>query len=188
MKAVLVEVPEELLEERRRTGADVWDELWEGELHMVPPPSGLHQRFGGELLAVLLPLAKAHGLVGSYETGLYRPGTDTDYRVPDHVYARPELATERGVDGPAEVVVELRSPDDETYDKLGFYANLGVSEVLVVHPLERRVELFVLRGGQMVLVQPDAEEQVRSNGLGATFSCASGPRLAITWEGGAAEV
>ena len=101
MKAVLVEVPAALVDERRRTGADRWDELWEGELHMVPPPSGLHQRLGMKLAMVLNPLAEARGLVGAYEAGLYRPGTDLDYRVPDHVYAHPGPATERGVDGPA---------------------------------------------------------------------------------------
>ncbi len=184
----MVEVPEALLEERRRTGADCWDELWEGELHMAPPPSGLHQRLGSKLFVVLLPLAEARGLVGSYETGLYRPGTDRDYRVPDHVYARPELATERGVDGPAEVVVELASPGDETYAKLGFYADLGVGEVLVVHPEERRVELFVFRGRSAVLVQGDDAGAVRSDALGATFASAPGPRLFVRWEGGSAEL
>lgn len=183
-----MEVPEALLEERRRKGADVWDELWEGELHMVQPPSGLHQRVGGKLFAVLLPLAEARGLVGSYETGLYRPGTDFDYRVPDHVYAHPELATERGVDGPAEVVLELRSAGDETYDKLDFYADLGVGEVMVVHPLDLRVELFVLRGGRHLLVQADPEGRVRSAALGATFATVAGPRLSVSWEAGSAEV
>lgn len=188
MKAVVLDVPEAFLEERRHTGADVWDEMWEGELHMVPPPPGLHQRLGMELAMVLNPLAKARGLVGSYETGLYRPGTDLDYRVPDHVYARPELATERGVDGPAEVVVELLSPGDETYDKLAFYADIGVGEVLVVHPVERRVELFVLRGGRLVLVQADAQGVVRSEALGASFATAPGPVLAVAWPGGSSEL
>ena len=188
MKAVLVEVPEALVEERRRTGADRWDELWEGELHMVQPPSGLHQRLGMELAMVLNPLAKARGLVGAYEAGLYRPGTELDYRVPDHVYARPELATERGVDGPADVVVELRSPGDETYDTLAFYADLGVGEVIVVHPAERTVELFVLRGGRHVLVQADADGRVRSDSLGAAFATVAGPLLAISWDGGSAEI
>jgi len=188
MKAVVVEVPEALVEERRRTGADRWDELWEGELHMVPLPSGLHQRLGGELFAVLLPLAKARGLAGAYEAGLYRPGTDLDYRVADHVYARAELATERGVDGPAEVVVELRSPGDETYDKLDFYADLGVGEVIVVHPAVRTVELFVLRGGRHVLVQADSDGRVRSGALGAAFATVAGPRLAVSWDGGSAEI
>jgi len=188
MRAVVLEVPEALLEERRRNDADRWDELWEGELHMVPPPSGSHQRLGTALLTLLLPLARARGLVGSYETGLYRPGTDLDYRVPDQVYARPELSTERGVDGPAEVVVELISPGDETYAKLGFYADLGVGEVLVIHPEERRLELFVTRGEGAVLVQPDDAGRVRSEALGATFVSLPGPRLSISWEGGSAEV
>ena len=188
VKAVLVEVPAALVEERRRTGADRWDELWEGELHMVPPPSGLHQRLGMKLAMVLNPLAEARGLVGAYEAGLYRPGTDLDYRVADHVYARPELLTERGVDGPADVVVELASPGDETYDKLAFYADLGVGEVIVVHPAGRTVELFVLRGGRHVLVQADTEGRVRSDALGATFATVAGPRLTIGWEGGSAEI
>jgi Uma2 family endonuclease len=92
------------------------------------------------------------------------------------------------VDGPAEVVVELLSPGDETYDKLDFYADLGVGEVLVVHPAERTVELFVLRGGRHVLVQAGPDGRVRSDGLGATFAPAPGPRLAISWDGGAAEI
>ncbi len=34
MKAVMASVPEHILEWRRRTGADQWDEMWEGVLHM----------------------------------------------------------------------------------------------------------------------------------------------------------
>ncbi len=80
------------------------------------------------------------------------------------------------------------SPGDETYAKLGFYAHLGVGEVLVVHPEERRVELFVLRGGRPVLVQADDAGRVRSDALGATFATVPGPRLSVSWEGGTAEV
>ena len=39
MKAVIPEVPEYMLWERRRTGADRWDEMWEGVLHMAPAPN-----------------------------------------------------------------------------------------------------------------------------------------------------
>ena len=39
MRAVMLDVPESLLDERRRLGLDVFDEVWEGVLHMVPPPS-----------------------------------------------------------------------------------------------------------------------------------------------------
>jgi hypothetical protein len=36
----MLDVPGSLLDERRRLGLDVVDEVWEGVLHMVPPPSG----------------------------------------------------------------------------------------------------------------------------------------------------
>jgi hypothetical protein len=39
MKAVMANVPEHILEWRRRTGADQWDEMWEGVLHMAPSPN-----------------------------------------------------------------------------------------------------------------------------------------------------
>ena len=37
-------VPEDFLEERRRLGIDVRDELWEGVVHLVPPPASAHAR------------------------------------------------------------------------------------------------------------------------------------------------
>ena len=184
----MVEVPEQLLAQRRKAGVDRWDEVWEGVLHMVPPPSGAHQRFGGQLFHVLDALAREKGLVGSYETGLFRPGTDHDYRVPDQVYARPELLTDRGVDGPAELVVEIRSPGDETYDKLGFYADLGVGEVLVVQPGEGRAELFSLRGDRHEPVEADARGETSMESLGVRLSTVDGPRLRLAWSGGPAEL
>jgi Uma2 family endonuclease len=176
----MVDVPPELLEQRRSAGIDRWDEMWEGVLHMVPPPSGRHQRFGMELALVLAPLAKASGLVPSYETGLFR--TDDDYRVPDQVYARPERATDRGVDGAAELVVEILSSGDETYDKLDWYARLGVAEILVVDPDSRAAELFASRAGRAVLVQPAADGTLHIRSLGATVRTADGPRLLIAWD------
>ena len=43
MKAVMPSVPPEILEWRKRTGADRWDEMWEGVLHMGPTPNYDHQ-------------------------------------------------------------------------------------------------------------------------------------------------
>jgi len=49
----MLDVPSHLLAERRRLGLDLFDEMWEGELHMVPPPSEEHQRTGGRLSVAL---------------------------------------------------------------------------------------------------------------------------------------
>src|SRR5262245_9595612 len=100
MRVVMLEAPKELLAERRRMGADKRDEMWEGVLHMVPPASSDHQRLGTELLLALAPVAKQRGLQPFYETGVFRPGhVESDYRVPDLLFARREQVTHRGVEG-----------------------------------------------------------------------------------------
>jgi Uma2 family endonuclease len=181
VKAVLVEVPQSLLEERRRRGADVFDEMWDGVLHMNPPPSGEHQRFGTRLLAALLPVAEALGLDTSYETGLNNH--PQDYRSPNLAVYRPEHRIEAGISG-ADLVIEILSPGDETYDKLDWYVDRGVSEVLVADPTTRRVELFRSVGERPVLVQADDDGRLALTTLAgvslATVETPDGPRLRVT--------
>jgi hypothetical protein len=45
MKAVMANLPEHILEWRHRTGADQWDEMWEGSPHLAPSPNREHPRF-----------------------------------------------------------------------------------------------------------------------------------------------
>ncbi len=184
MRAVLLEVPEAMLDERRRLGLDGRDEMWDGVLHMVPPAGGPHQRFGTDLMLVLGPLARRRGLVPSYETGLFAAADD--YRVPGQLYCRPEHRSERGAEG-AELVVEIRSAGDETYEKVGFYAERGVREMLIAHPGDRRVELLRAVDGRLQSVGPDGKETVRSEVLGADFRTVAGLSH-ISWEDGSADV
>src|SRR5438309_1455572 len=112
MRVLMLEAPESLLQERRRKGLDRFDEVWEGVLHMVPSPSSWHQEFDAELIMALGPIAKARGLRVSPETSLYV--SDDDYRTPDIVFTRRAHRTRRGVEGGAELVVEILSPGDES--------------------------------------------------------------------------
>ena len=179
----MLEVPQALLEERRAKGLDKSDEMWEGELHMVPSPSERHQAVAAELFLVLAPLAKARELLPRYDpTGLFRPGVDNDYRVPDQIYARPEVRSERGIEGAASLVVEILSPHDETYAKLEWYADVGVGEVLVIDPETRRVEVFINQDGRMVRVEPAVIEC-----LGVQAQTVDG-KLCLTWDGGSADI
>lgn len=180
----MLDAPEAMLAERRRLGLDVFDEMWDGVLHMVPPPGGPHQNFGAELLMVLGPLAKRRGLQPHYEAGLFRSAKD--YRVPDQLYCRPEHRSARGAEG-AEFVVEIRSPGDETYDKLDFYAERGVRELLIAHPTERRVELLRAVNTHLLLVTSDATGAVRSEVLQAGFATV-GTVLRISWDHGSADL
>ena len=119
-------------DERSRLGHDHWDELWDGVLHMVPPPSYGHNDRGTQLLVFLHPIAASAGLKATYEAGVFRPGRTDDYRQPDLLIARPEHISHRGVEGRAELVVEIRSPHDEAWEKLPFFAEMGIPEVLIL--------------------------------------------------------
>ncbi len=130
----MLDVPAALLAERQRLGLDRFDEMWEGELHMVPPPSAEHSRIGTELVAALFHVAEAAGLRLSYETGVFDPNAagNTNYRTPDLVVFDDAARSERGVEGRARLVVEIRSPGDESLEKLTYYESVGVLEVILI--------------------------------------------------------
>ncbi len=178
----MLEVPQALLADRRWKGTDRWDEMWEGELHMVPPPSEQHQYLAGRLYRLLAPLAEGRGMLAHFETGLFRPGVEHDYRVPDQTYARSHLRSLRGIEGAASLVVEILSPYDESYAKLDWYASVGVGEVMIIAPDTRRVELFANRDGRMEPVEPAVIEC-----LGVRAETVDG-KLRLTWDGGSAEI
>jgi Uma2 family endonuclease len=152
MAAVPVPVSEREIDDRRRLGIDKRDERWAGEWRLVNPPKFWHSVLNLRLALVLAPVAHDRGLIAAIDpVGLF--AADDDWRVPDQVYAHPEDAREEGVVS-AELVVEVRSPGDDSYRKLPFYAARGVREVLVVHE-DRRAELYRRdAAGDMVAVAP----------------------------------
>jgi Uma2 family endonuclease len=144
---------EQLLLQRTALGLDHRDEMWEGVLHMVPPAGGPHQLLAGRLLVALAPSTEHVGLFAAGETGLFDPAQpDARWRVPDLVVARPEQWTERGVEGPAALVVEVRSPGDESFAKLPFYAEMAVAQVLIIEPRDLTFVLHRLGGDGYAVV------------------------------------
>jgi Uma2 family endonuclease len=149
MKAVMADVPQHILEWRRRTGADQFDEMWEGVLHMTPSPNREHQDFEGTLEFWLrLHWARARSCRVYHQINVSEPGTwPNNYRVPDLVLltsARFGIDRNEYFDGGPDVVVEIHSPGDESYEKLAFYAKVGVREVWIIDRDTRHPEIFVL--------------------------------------------
>jgi len=173
-----------MLEERRRSGLDGRDEMWDAVVHMVPPAGDAQQEVQAELFPILAGLAKRCGLVPRFETGLFN--TDSDYRVPDQLFCRPDQRSARGAEG-AELVVEVRSVGDETYDKIDWYAERGVREVLIVHPAGRRIELLRNVGGRLLPVSAGGSGAFVSDVLDVALATVAG-RLVLTWDGGSAEI
>jgi Uma2 family endonuclease len=151
---VLGEQPPEIvafLARRRALDQDRSDEVWEGDYHVVPAPHPWHGYVQGTLVQLLAPHARAAGLVG---TGEFNLGEQENFRVPDWGYHR-GIPSEVFVPTAA-IVVEILSPNDETWAKFDFYARHGVEEICVADPRGRAVRWFRLHEGTYAEV--DASE------------------------------
>ncbi len=137
-----------LIARRRSLGLDTHDEVWKGEYHMAPSAHSSHGWLDDQLAVLLHPLAQAAGLGG---TGPFNLGEPDDFRVPDRGLHR---SRPHAVWIPtAAIVVEIESPDDETWDKIDFYASHRVDELLIVSAETRSVTWLALEEGQYEEVQ-----------------------------------
>jgi Uma2 family endonuclease len=138
MRTLLPDPPpaeiEAVLARRRRPGADRFDEVWDGVLHMVPAPGDRHALIEWQLPRLLGPPADRAGLLLS---GQFNLGQADDYRVPDGGLHRAgnwgTYATT------AALVVEIVSPGDETWEKVPFFAAHAVDEILIFDSTTREV-------------------------------------------------
>lgn len=127
----------ELIEERRRSGLDRCDEIWEGVYVVNPPPSFRHSTITGLIVDLLRPHAEDRGLVVRREVGV---GGADDHRIPDVVVAdTADLDDTEHYLLTAAIAVEVLSPN-ERLDKRPFYLSLGVAEVVIVDPTAGTVE------------------------------------------------
>lgn len=172
MRAVVVDVPAHVLADRKAKGLDRYDEMWDGVLHMTPAPSFEHQRVLDRMIEFLGPCVRESGR-GTLVSGINVFRADTNYRIPDLTFVaagREHVLAPDGVRGEGpDAVIEIRSPEDETYDKLPFYAATGIREVIVCDRDTKRTELFRLAGSQYVAVQQDVGGWLVSEVLGVRF-------------------
>lgn len=141
-----------MVEERRERGIDKHDEIWEGMYVMSPGPSNEHQRLVGELFDILKQVVKPFGgraFPGANVTDRERDW-ENNYRIPDIAIVLPECKAQdigQAWFGGPDFLVEVRSPYDKTMEKLGFYASVGVRELLVVDRDSKELELIALKDG-----------------------------------------
>lgn len=146
---------EAFLRRRHELGQDLFDEMWEGTYHVAPASHPWHGYIDNLLAELLGPYARAVGLTG---TGPFNLGDPDDYRVPDRGYHR-GLPASVWV-ATAAIVVEVISPDDETWAKFDFYARHGVDEICTADPVAGQMQWFTLAG--------TAYEETGQSGLLAT--------------------
>lgn len=155
--AMLVTDPvleEEIRAQRELTGADRFDEVWEGVYIMAPLANDEHQ---GLQLQFCFILQATVGAVGA----LVRAGVNVsdrvvdwkqNYRCPDVVVFLPGTKA-RNCDthwlGGPDFAIEIVSPLDKSREKIPFYEKVGVRELLIVDRDPWRIELLRLRSGTL---------------------------------------
>ena len=178
MKAVIAALPPHWLAERKTAEIAQWDEMWDGVLHMPPIANGTHQDFAGDLRDFLKRRwAKPNGGLARCEVNLTTLEDEEDwthnYRIPDLVLlSRDRLPIDKNtyMAGAPLVVIEIRSPGDESYEKLPFYAGLGVPEVWIFDRDTKAIELRALGAdGNYAPIAPDSSGWHRSPATEVAF-------------------
>ena len=152
-------ISEDLIRERQRLGNDRYDEVWDGVYVMPAMPNNSHQ-------ILVHKLSHVFDIVVPEDDGVIQPGANvsdqdtgwaTNFRIPDILVALVGgHAIDRGThwQGGPDFLVEIESPGDDTQEKIPFYAQIRVREVLVIQRDSRELTLLRLRGEELVEVEP----------------------------------
>lgn len=133
-------------------------ELHEGELSMTPAPGSRHQQISANLFMLL----RQHVRNSRLGEVLYAPLdcilSDITIVQPDIVYletARLSAISERGIEGPPTLVVEILSPSTTQIDrstKRQIYARYGVPFYWIVETDPVGIEVHALSGNAYQLI------------------------------------
>ena len=184
--AVLITDPileDQLKAERQLTGADRFDEVWEGVYMMAPLADDEHQDLQLGLASAIRSAALPLGAL--VRAGVNVSDRDEDwkhnYRCPDVVAFLPgTTAKNRGtywLGGP-DFAVEIISRHDRSRDKFPFYAGVNVRELLLVDRHPWALELHVLNESAYTLLGTSTlgtPALLRSSVLPLSFRLIPGP-------------
>lgn len=125
-------------------------ELLDGEVYMTPSPNTQHQRIVGRLHLILHEFGERSRAGEVLLAPLDVVFDDRNVVQPDLLFVRSErraTITPAFVAGPPDLVIEVLSPSNASYDretKLHVYARAGVPEIWYVDPPTETVEVLSL--------------------------------------------
>jgi Uma2 family endonuclease len=144
-------------------------QLINGELIMSPAPAPLHQRVLRKLFKIIDSL-NLPGEIFFAPIDLYID--EKNVFQPDLVYLTSQNVssiTDRGIEGPVDLVVEIISPSNGYTDrnqKKNKYLEFGVKEYWIVDPANETIEIYTPQAGQDVpVLYLSGNGQVTSNAI-----------------------
>jgi Uma2 family endonuclease len=135
---------------------DTLAEWVNGEVVMTSPASDRHQDIADFLTSVMRVYVRVRDL-GMVRSAPFQMKLENG-REPDLIFVRQENLgrfRETYLDGPADLAIEIISPESETRDrgaKYAEYARGGVSEYWLIDPVEQWADFYQLRQGHYVTV------------------------------------
>ena len=144
--------------ERQDSGLDRYDEVWEGVYVMAPIANNEHQGIQARLAAVLtnvVGLDSDTRVLAGANVSDREKDWEHNYRVPDVLVVQPGgKARDCGTHlcGGPDFAVEIVSPRDRSREKLNFYSEIGVRELLVIDRGPWQLELYRLNGKRLDLI------------------------------------
>jgi Uma2 family endonuclease len=147
------------IRDRQERGIDRDDEVWEG-VYIVPPiATNAHQGLIAALIAILYQAVVAEGrgrIFPGANVSNRRAGWKRRFRGPDIVVVLNEGkavdCTTHWMGGP-DFLIEVQSPRDQTDEKIPFYSELGVRELLIIHRDTRQLRLYRHDGKRLAPVE-----------------------------------
>jgi Uma2 family endonuclease len=133
-------------------------EILDGELEASPAPAPRHQGVLRNLLFVLHGHVQERGLGSVYCAPIDVILAPDSIVQPDLVFVtagRESIVTERAIEGPPDLAVEILSPWSDRRDrvaKAGFYARYGIRHYWIADPVARTLEVYEVEGAEYRLV------------------------------------
>ena len=178
-----------LIRQRSAPKSNHHDEVWNAVHIVSPDPDNEHFDVSAELIHVVimaLPDRKGVRIQGGGNITDREDDWTKNYRCPDMcVFFPGNPARDMGthwIGGP-DFAVEILSPNDRARKKFGFYAKVGVRELLLIGRKPWLLELYRLADGDLKLVgksSPKSPESLTSLVLPVSFRLIVGdPRPTI---------
>jgi Uma2 family endonuclease len=186
------EIQQAILEQRRASGGDRFDEVWDGVYVMSPLANNEHQHLGTRLASIYVFVTgwdEDCRVCAGCNVSDREDDWRLNYRVPDAAVFLPGTKARDKktywLGGP-DKAVEIMSPGDRTREKLPFYEKIGTRELLLVDRDPWALELYRLRGKKLKLVGRctlDAPKVLESRVLPLNYTLVKGkrrPRIQVT--------
>ena len=134
---------------------DIWAEWVDGEVIIMSPASRKYQQIADFLSAILRIFSenKNLGLAISAPFSM-RLDTTSAVREPDLLFistANLHRLKESYLDGPADIAIEIVSPESierDREDKFAEYEQAGISEYWLIDPIHEQAEFYILKQGR----------------------------------------